>query len=238
MKILVRKALHRMGVDMVRYDGRHFVARRRVEVIRKTGTTVVVDVGAGSGQFVGWLRDAGYDGRIVSFEPVSDAFARVQARAAKDSALSCFRIALGDRDGEVVIHRAANVWSSSLLPMTDRQEAAAPESAYVADESVQLARLDSLEVLRTGDRVYLKIDVQGAEAAVLDGAVGVLDRVVAIELELSLVELYKGQALLSALHGRLRSEGFALVWLGDAVFRDPASDEILTLDGIFVRRRA
>jgi FkbM family methyltransferase len=235
MRSLVRKALHRMGVDVVRYDGRHFVARRRVEVIRKTGTTVVVDVGAGSGQFVGWLRDAGYDGRVVSFEAVAEAFAKVRARAASDSALTCFRTALGDRDGEAVIHRAANLWSSSLLPMTDRQEAAAPESAYVADEPVPLARLDSLDVVRTADRVYLKIDVQGTEAAVLDGAVGVLDRIVAIELELSLVELYEGQSLLPALHERLRSEGFALVWLGDAVFRDRDSDEILTLDGIFVR---
>jgi FkbM family methyltransferase len=237
MKVFVRKALHRVGVDLVRYNGRHFVARRRVDVIRSTGTTVVIDVGAGSGQFVGWLRDAGYDGRIVSFEPVADAFARVQGRAMDDPALSCYRIALGDRDGEAVIHRAANIWSSSLLPMTDRQEAAAPESAYVAEETVPLARLDSLDVVRTEDRVYLKIDVQGAEAAVLEGATGVLERVVAIEVELSLVELYKGQQLLPALYERLRSEGFALVWLGDAVFRDRDSDEILTLDGIFVRYR-
>ena len=206
-------------------------------MIRKTGTTVVVDVGAGSGQFVGWLREAGYDGRIVSFEPVADAFARVQSRALEDSALSCFRIALSDRDGEAVIHRAANLWSSSLLPMTDRQEAAAPESAYLAEERVPLARLDSLGLVQAEDRVYLKIDVQGTEAAVLEGAVGVLDRVVAVELELSLVELYKGQELLPTLYERLRNRGFALVWLGDAVFRDRESDEILTMDAIFVRRQ-
>ena len=237
MKTLVRKALHLVGVDVVRYDGRHFVARRRVEVIRKTGTTVVVDVGAGSGQFVGWLRDAGYDGRIVSFEPVADAFARVQGRSTNDAALSCFRMALGARDGEAVINRAGNIWSSSLLPMTERQEAASPESTYVAEEAVGLARLDSLGIVQPDDRVYLKIDVQGAEGAVLDGAAGVLDRVVAVELELSLVELYEGQELLPALHERLRRAGFALVWLGEAVFRDPLSGEILAVDGIFVRGR-
>jgi hypothetical protein len=50
------------------------------------------------------------------------------------------------------------------------------------------------------------------------------------------VELYKGQELMPALHERMSSLGFALVWLGESVFRDPASDEILAVDGIFVRR--
>ena len=70
----------------------------------------------------------------------------------------------------------------------------------------------------------------------LDGAAGVFDRIVAAELELSLVELYEGQELLAELHERMRAQGFALVWLGESVFRDPASDEILAVDGIFVRR--
>jgi hypothetical protein len=33
----------------------------------------------------------------------------------------------------------------------------------------------------------------------------------------------------------MRTEGFALVWLGESIFRDPATDEILALDGIFTR---
>ena len=237
MKEGLRRGLHWLGLDVVRYDGRRFVARRRMEVIRENEATVVVDVGAGSGQFVGWLREAGYRGRIVSFEPVGEAFARVERRARSDRALSCHRIALGDYDGEASINRSANVWSSSLLPMASRQRAAVPDSAFVAEEPVRLARLDSLDVVQPDDRVYLKIDVQGAEGAVLDGAARVLDRVVAVELELSLVELYEGQELLPSLYQRLHGRGFALVWLGDAVFRDQASDEILSLDGIFVRRR-
>ena len=64
----------------------------------------------------------------------------------------------------------------------------------------------------------------------------VLDRIVAAELELSLVELYEGQELLPVLHERMSAQGFALVWLGESVFRDPVSDEILAVDGIFVRR--
>lgn len=235
-KGVLHRALRQLGVDIVPYDGRRFVARRRIEVIRATGVNMVLDVGAGVGQFAGWLRGEGYGGRIISFEPVEEAFRELQRRAASDPAWTCTNVALAERDADAVINVAGNLWSSSLLPMTREHEAAAPASAYVGQERVRLARLDSLDVVRRGDRGYLKIDVQGAERAVLDGAAGVFDWIAAAELELSLAELYEGQELLPALRERMRGEGFVLVWLGESVFRDPASDEILAVDGIFVRR--
>jgi FkbM family methyltransferase len=236
VKNKVRWALHRIGVDIIPYDGRRFVARRRVDVIRAAGVDIVVDVGAGGGQFVRSLRGEGYPGRIVSFEPVTEAFAKLQRRTTGDPSITRMNIALAERDGEAVVNVAGNLWSSSLLPMKSEHEAAAPASAYVGRERVRLARLDSLDVVGPEDRAYLKIDVQGGEGAVLDGVAGVFDRIVAAELELSLVELYEGQELLPALHERMSSQGFALVWLGESVFRDPSSDEILAVDGIFVRR--
>jgi FkbM family methyltransferase len=235
-KGVLRRALHQVGVDIVPYDGRRFVARKRIEVIRATGVNVVLDVGAGVGQFAGWLRGEGYGGRIVSFEPVAEAFAVLKRRADADPAWRCVNMALTEHDGEAVVNVAGNLWSSSLLPMARAHEAASPASAFVRRERARVARLDSLDVIGPGDRAYLKIDVQGAEAAVLTGAAGVLDRVVAVELELSLAELYEGQELLPTLHERMRSQGFVLVWLGDSVFRDLASDEILAVDGLFVRR--
>jgi FkbM family methyltransferase len=236
VKSIVRRALHRLGVDIVPYDGRRFVARRRMDVIRAAGVNVVLDVGAGAGQFVGWLRGEGYEGPIVSFEPVAEAFAKLQRRTTADHAVTCVNVALGAHDGAAVVNVAGNLWSSSLLPMAPEHQAAAPASAYIGQETVRLARLDSLDLLRPLDRAYLKVDVQGAEGAVLDGAAGVFDRIVAAELELSLVELYGGQELLPTLQERMRVRGFGLVWIGESVFRDPASDEILAVDGIFVRR--
>jgi FkbM family methyltransferase len=232
---LVRRFAHQLGLEVVRYDGRRFVARKRVEVIRATGANIVLDVGAGIGQFAGGLRSEGFAGPIVSFEPVGETFSELQRRAAADPAWTCVNFALAERPGDAVINVAGNLWSSSLLPMRREHEVAAPASAYVGEETVRLARLDSLDVIGHADRAYLKIDVQGAESAVLDGAAGVLDRIVAAELELSLAKLYEGQDLLWALRERMRAERFALVWLGESIFRNPATDEILALDGIFVR---
>ena len=235
MKASVHRLLHQLGLDVVRYDGRRFVARKRIEVIESARANVVLDVGAGIGQFGGALREEGYKGRIVSFEPVQEAFAGLERRSASDPNWTAVNLALADADGESVVTVAGNLWSSSLLPMKPLHEKAVPMSAYVREESVRLTRLDSLAVVEAGERAYLKIDVQGVERAVLDGAAGMSDQVVAVELELSLVELYEGQALLPTLHEQMRNEGFALVWLGEAMFRDPPSDEILSVDGIFVR---
>ena len=237
MNTVVHRFFRRIGFELVRYDGRHFVARKRIEVIRAAYVNVVLDAGAGIGQFAGWLRGQGYEGRLVSFEPVGEAFAELERRSAQDRAWKCVNVALGERNGDAVINVAGNLWSSSLLPMTRQHEAAAPASPYVRDEAVRLARLDSLNVVGPQDRAYLKIDVQGAEGAVLDGAARVIERIVAAELELSLTELYEGQDLFWTLYERMRVEGFGLVWLGESVFRNPATDEILALDGIFVRSR-
>jgi FkbM family methyltransferase len=237
MRAAVHRLLRRFGLDVVRYDGRRFVARRRIEVIERARVNVVLDVGAGIGQFGGWLRKDGYTGRIVSFEPVPEAFARLERRSASDHEWTSVNLALGDRDGEAIVNVAGNLWSSSLLPMTQVHEAAVPVASYVRKESVRLARLDSLNVVEDDDRAYLKIDVQGFERTVLDGAADAFDQIVAVELELSLVELYEGQELLAVLHEQMRNRGFALVWLGESMFRDPASDEILAVDGIFVRGR-
>lgn len=237
MKTAVHRLLHRLlGLDVVRYDGRRFIARKRIEVIEKMSVTVVLDVGAGTGQFASWLRGERYTGRIVSFEPVAEEFAAVERLSAADPAWTGVNVALGARNDDVVVNVAGNLQSSSLLPMTQLHETAAPVSSYVREEMVRLARLDSLGLVGPHDRAYLKIDAQGAEGAVLDGAAGAFDRIVAVELELSLRELYEGQELLPALYERMLKQGFALVWLGESMFRDPVSDEILAVDGIFLRR--
>lgn len=235
MKTVVHRIVRRLGLELVRYDGRRFVARKRVEVIDRARANVVLDVGAGIGQFAGWLREEGYAGRIVSFEPVGEAFAEIEQRSSDDRAWECLNVALGARDGDSVMNVAGNLWSSSLLPMTRLHEAAEPASSYVRKEAVRVARLDSLGVVGSRDRAYLKIDVQGTESAVLDGAAGLIDQIVAAELEVSLLELYEGQDLFWTLYERMRAEGFGLVWLGESIVRNPDTDEILALDGIFVR---
>jgi FkbM family methyltransferase len=236
-RVAVHAVLRRFGLDLVQYSPVHFFHLRRVELIADKRVGLVVDVGANEGQYARRLRADGYAGRILSLEPLAEAFSRLSESAGADDLWTCRRLAAGTVDGSTEINVAANSWSSSLLAMDERHIAAAPESAYVARETVTLTRLDSLvpELIRPDDAIFLKIDVQGAELEVLQGAERVLRQVQALEVELSFAPLYEGQALMPELVTRLHEAGFNLVAV-EPVFSDPESGELLQSDGLFVRR--
>lgn len=63
-------------------------ARRRVLLMQRYKIDLVIDVGANQGQFVE-LLSLGYPHRIVSFEPLCDAFAILQQTAATDTKCAC-----------------------------------------------------------------------------------------------------------------------------------------------------
>jgi FkbM family methyltransferase len=229
--------LRRMGYDVVkRTDGSVLHPNIRAYWIERLGIEVVVDVGANEGQFVGWMRDWGYKGNIVSFEPQREAFEACQVRWGPDSRWSGYHSALGEHTGELVMQVAGNSVSSSLLPMLDSHVVALPDSAIINTEMVKIARLDATAdpLVREASRLFLKIDTQGFELPVLRGAAGLLERVALIELELSLVPLYDGQALLPDVMTQVQSMGFVPVWLEQG-FSDSAAGRMLQMDGLFVR---
>lgn len=166
-----RQSLRRIGLDLVRRDSYHPLARR-MRYVQDFGIDLVLDVGANTGQFAHEMRQAGYKGRIVSFEPLSSAFAALTVAARHDPMWDCRRFALGAEDGTATLSVAGNSQSSSLLPMREAHVEAAPGSGYVAQENIAVRRLDDLwpELAGKAMRPYLKIDVQGFERQVLEGA--------------------------------------------------------------------
>ena len=139
----------------------------------------------------------------------------------EDPLWTCHRLALSDAEGEAELHVAGNAVSSSLLDMESRHLDAAPESRYVGVERVGQARLDGLvdELGLPADGVYLKVDVQGLESRVIEGARAALPRIAAIESELSLVPLYSDQLLFREMFDLLDDAGYHPVSLRASVRR-------------------
>ncbi len=208
-----------------------------VSTLRKFEIDLVLDIGANTGQFGSEIRYYGYTGKIVSFEPLSQAHSILVKTIAEDSNWEAYPpCALGDQNGETVINIAGNSQSSSLLPMLDAHRSAAPESVYEGEERVSIKTLDIVagDYVKGARAPFLKIDTQGFEWRVLDGARETLPRIKGILVELSLVPLYEGQHLWRDLVDRLEDEGFAL-WALRPGFIDQRQGRTLQVDGVFYR---
>jgi FkbM family methyltransferase len=231
--VAIRRLVNRTGFDVVREDFRY----RFVPALDRHGITTVLDVGANIGQFAAELRRARFPGAIVSVEPLAAAYAELAARAARDPSWTAERAAVSDRPGTVTMNVSANSVSSSVLPLLDTHAGAAPDARYVGTEDVAATTVADL-IARHGldpARTLLKIDVQGYEQAVLDGAGEALDRLAGVRTELSLTPLYDGQALLPDIVAQLDKRGFDL-WFLERGFTDPHTHRVLQVDGVFFRR--
>lgn len=200
----------------------------------------VLDVGANRGQYADGLRTNGYAGRIVSFEPIASVRDDLAARAAGDPHWRVFPpVALGAASGAAWLEVSAESDMSSLLPQSDLLRSVSPSSAIERRERVRVEPLDALadEALAGVVRPFLKLDVQGFESAVLDGAERLLPKLIGVQLELPLVPCYQGEAGWRALIDRLEGAGFTL-WLVLGGYFERKLARQLQFDAVLMRASA
>jgi FkbM family methyltransferase len=237
LRKFVRTTLLRMGWELrsTNYPGSEdIILKRFLDVVRPD---TIFDVGANTGQYAIALRKNGFTGRIVSFEAIPSVHAKLAAATTNDPnwiAAPC--CALGRAAGKSQINVAANSWSSSLLPMTKTHVAAEPDSKYVDTQTVRVERLDEIarSLLPENGELMLKIDTQGYEEEVLAGAIGILESVSAMQLELSLVPLYQGAPTLRRMLDLCESLGFELHGVIPG-FYDMKTARLLQMDGLFIK---
>ena len=73
LKRAILKLIRNSGFDVIRLNEESPVWRRK-RLMQNTGINLILDVGANIGEFAQTMRAYGYAGRIVSFEPLADAF--------------------------------------------------------------------------------------------------------------------------------------------------------------------
>lgn len=234
---VLKYAINSMGFDLYRLTPMSNPSYQLLKALGRFEVDLVLDVGANVGQFASELRTVGYKGTLVSFEPLSVAHMALSKAARSDPKWRVHqRSAIGDYDGEITINIAGNSISSSVLPMMAVHSSVAEDSGYVGVENVPLHRLDSVapEYLTKCHRPFLKIDTQGFEWQVLDGARETLPRMQGVLCELSLVPLYEGSRLWMDMIQRLATEGFTL-WSIQKGFTDPRDGRTLQVDATFFR---
>ncbi len=228
----LKRLIRSTGYDVVRYRATELkqLWHHRVDV--------VLDVGANEGQYARHLRWIGYEGRIVSFEPLAAPFEVLRRRAGLDLRWEAVQAALGAEAGEASIHVAADTKFSSVRAPLPALLALDDHSRPVRTERVEVRRLDGVfeEHVRPHERAFLKVDTQGYELAVLEGAAGVLDRLAGLRLEMSLAPLYEEEPVAAEMIQRVTALGFSL-WGVEGGIHDPQTGRALQVDGLFFRDR-
>ena len=180
----------------------------------------------------------GYKGRIVSFEPTSDAYKKLVSKAKRFQNWKIHeQVAIGDELGTVTINIAGNnAASSSILKMNKIDEESAPQSKFIASEVVELITIDSVynEYFEDGDKCLLKIDVQGFEDQVLKGAINCLKSVSVVKVECSLVSLYENDKIFDYYFDFFKQNGFKLYDI-EPGFSNPLTGQLFQFDAVFVR---
>lgn len=236
-KIKIKNFARNLGIEISRYRSSGSDEAQLVTALKVAEIDVVFDIGANEGQFARALREHGYTGQIVSFEPLSLARKKLAYFASTDAAWRLHQqSAIGDKDGEIDINVSGNSVSSSVLPMLSSHSDAAIDSAYVGSERVSLSKLDSVSsvYLTPESNLFIKIDTQGFEWEVLEGAHETLKKARGVHCELSLVPLYEGQKLWRDIVDRLDTEGFML-WALQKGFTNSQTGQSLQMNGVFLR---
>lgn len=236
---MIGPLLRLFGYEIVPKKGRAKHWRHLVQMLERRGVGCVFDVGANTGQYAGYLRDGGYRGRIVSFEPLSGAHAEITAKAAKDAGWTVApRMALGAERGETVLHVSAESDMSSILPITGKALETSPTSKTVGEETVPVSTLAAVmnDYARPGEPVFVKVDTQGYELPVVEGAQDVMDRIAGWQLELSIVELYEGEPGWRQVADAVEAQGYALHYLIPGYYNRHIA-RMEQFDGVFLRER-
>ncbi|HEU0108977.1 MAG TPA: FkbM family methyltransferase [Vicinamibacteria bacterium] len=163
----------------------------------------VVDVGAHRGDFAAAALAAFPGSSALLFEPGPSKAAALRERYRGEPNVRVFEVALGDEQGDALLHEQEDSATDSLLPSAEVTEAM---------RRVRVSRLDAVldeEGVPSVDLV--KVDTQGYDLRVLRGAAETLARChPALLVEAIFVPLYRGQASFDELLAFLTEAGYRL----------------------------
>ena len=234
---LIQNFLNSLGLELKFYNLNHSSNFRLKHFLDYKDIDCVLDVGANSGQFSKNLRRIGYKGQIISFEPILSAFNELKKNSKKDNKWDVLNFALGDNEKETEINISQNSFSSSILNMKKEHLVSEPKSKYIRKEKILIKKLDSFknEILKKYNNIYLKIDTQGYEENVLNGATDLIKSIKGLQLEMSIYPMYEGQLLFNRLFEKIENLDFE-IWDIERTFSNPNTGKILQIDAILFKK--
>jgi FkbM family methyltransferase len=235
MKRILKYLFRKIGLEVNRLNTDNSGAFQISRIIKHFNISTIYDIGANTGQYAAELFELGYIGRIISFEPLTIPHRKLQLNSKGNSRWYVHKkCALGNMNDDILINISKNSVSSSILPMLDTHVESSKDSVYIDSEKVDVITFDSIfSNYFNKEKSLLKIDTQGFENEVLDGAFNSLPKITLIQCELSLVPLYADQKLFIDMHNKIESFGFKM-WSIRSGFTNGKNGRTLQVDAVYV----
>jgi FkbM family methyltransferase len=222
---------------------RHLAIEHIVEVLSRLQVNCVLDVGANRGQYASKLREAGYTGRIISFEPLPHLADEVEAASAGDPEWRLVRCALGREDTESEMNVDSE--QGTLSSLLDASEFGRTWNRRLREEedvlTVPVRRLDGMweDLLKDLEdpRVYLKMDTQGFDLEAFAGAGDRVDDILAMQSEIASLPIYDGMPKMTEQLEIYQGAGFILSGLYPVGVYRPTLG-VIEFDAVMVRPEA
>ncbi len=208
--------------------------------LHKFEVDCVFDVGANHGQYASTLRhEVGYKGLILSFEPAPEVFESLEKMTRGDGKWHAFQLALSDHAGTAPFHITALDRASSLnAPVANMPSDFTEYCEVTGTVDVDVRKLDDmigdLQARHGFKRPFLKLDTQGHDLLVAEGAKTCISSMLGVQTELAIKPIYEQAPDYRTMIDWLEARGF----LPSAFFANNRGHFPLVyeMDGIFVNK--
>lgn len=160
---------------------------------------VVVDIGAGIGEFSVWCCDAG--AQVIAFEPDPLAFGCLERNLAHCENVQAFPLALWKERADLRLHGSRDTSASSLIENGNGHSRSNDVAAWPLDGLKAVAALPVID--------FMKVDGEGVEPEILAGGIRTLRRTRVLAVDVGATD--KRPKLAERLHATLEALNFRAV---------------------------
>ena len=236
MKQLFQAILANIGYKLVplRHPTRQAFEDQKALVRGKS--VMIFDVGAHHGETSLLYNNLFKEPLIYAFEPFIASFEQLKNNTSGINNIKIFNIAIGNTSGEVDFHVNSSAPTNSILATHPQSHINWGPGLLNTLETTRINSLtldDFIEQNKIGKINILKLDTQGAEYSIIEGALNSIaqNKISLIYLEIIIMPTYVGQKYLDEILFLLRQTGFVLYNFYNYQFT--ASGELLQVDAIF-----
>lgn len=238
MKELLKKGLNKLGIKLNFTKNLWYLEPfKLMQKFTANDHPVIFDIGACDGHTSKIFKNIFPDARIYAFEPYPDSYKLLEKTAKEIRDVSAHQYALSNENGVMDFFVNKSKATNSLLSAKSTESFIDAHIVYEKKISVETMTLDDFAEHNNINEIdILKLDVQGGEMLVFEGAKTLLEqkKTKLIYTEIWFIEGYSGQPLYHDIAAYLAKFGYLPFGIYNMHFR--TDGHFLWGDAIFYHR--